>query len=129
MFDFEKYNKSTISTTEFNSKLQIILKNDWLEKDFGPSKNKANYRKNLKSIVILDAFNKIHLEKYDTTIDDEDVMYITERNNKVYNFIFGDVYLEESNNKNLGLKEVKVNFHRSFPPFVQSPTKIYFYSF
>ncbi|HEM4324096.1 TPA: hypothetical protein U1Y08_000885, partial [Streptococcus suis] len=61
MFDFEKYNKSTISTTEFNSKLEIILKNDWLEKDFGPSKNKANYRKNLKSIVILDAFNKIHL--------------------------------------------------------------------
>ncbi|MGO0053804.1 hypothetical protein PWH33_11690, partial [Streptococcus suis] len=86
MFDFEKYNKSTISTTEFNSKLETILTKDWLEKDFGPSKNKANYRKNLKSIVILDAFNKIHLEKYDTTIADEDVMYITERNNKVYNF-------------------------------------------
>ncbi|HFI0578554.1 TPA: phage resistance protein [Streptococcus suis] len=119
MFDFEKYNKNTISTNEFNSKLEIILKNDWLEKDFGPSKNKANYRKNLKSIVILDAFNKIHLEKYDTTIADEDVMYITERNNKVYNFIFGDVYLEESNNKNLGLKEVKVNFHSTFPSFAK----------
>lgn len=119
MFDFEQYNKSTISTNEFNSKLEIILKNDWLEKDFGPSKNKANYRKNLKSIVILDAFNKIHLEKYDTTIADDDVMYITERNNKVYNFIFGDVYLEESNNKNLGLKEVKVNFHSSFPSFAK----------
>ncbi|HFI0163653.1 phage resistance protein [Streptococcus suis] len=119
MFDFEKYNKSTISTTEFNSKLETILTKDWLEKDFGPSKNKANYRKNLKSIVILDAFNKIHLEKYDTTIADEDVMYITERNNKVYNFIFGEVYLEESNNKNLGLKEVKVNFHSSFPSFAK----------
>ncbi|HFI0694977.1 TPA: phage resistance protein [Streptococcus suis] len=119
MFDFEKYNKNTVSTNEFNSKLDSILTNDWLEKDFGPSKNKANYRKNLKSIVILDAFNKIHLEKYDTTIADEDVMYITERNNKVYNFIFADVYLEESNNKNLGLKEVKVNFHSSFPSFAK----------
>ncbi len=46
-------------------------------------------------------------------------MYITERNNKVYNFIFGEVYLEESNNKNLGLKEVKVNFHSSFPSFAK----------
>ena len=119
MFDFEKYNKSTISTTEFNSRLETVLTNDWLEKDFGPSKNKANYRKNLKSIVILDAFNKIHLEKYDTTIADDDVMYITERNNKVCSFIFGDVYLEESNNKNLGLKEVKVNFHSSFPSFAK----------
>lgn len=119
MFDFEKYNKNTVSTNEFNSKLVSILTNDWLEKDFGPSKNKANYRKNLKSIVILDAFNKIHLEKYDTTIADEDVMYITERNNKVYNFIFADVYLEESNSKIPGLKEVKVNFHSSFPSFAK----------
>ena len=46
-------------------------------------------------------------------------MYITERNNKVYNFIFADVYLEESNSKIPGLKEVKVNFHSSFPSFAK----------
>ena len=66
---------------------------NWTENDFGCSKLKADYKKQLSNIWQLDSLNKIRYDKKEVFIPNSEIMYIADKNGKEVNFI--SAYLKE----------------------------------
>lgn len=91
--------------------LKKIISMNWTETEFGPSKLKADYKKNLSKILQLDSFNNIQHDKEKVFIPDDKVMYIADRNGKEIKFISATVSEDKVT------KTVKVKYDSIFPPF------------
>lgn len=91
--------------------LKKIISMNWTETEFGPSKLKADYKKNLSKILQLDSFNNIQHDKEKIFIPDDKVMYIADRNGKEIKFISATVSEDKATNT------AKVKYDSIFPPF------------
>lgn len=91
--------------------LKKIISMNWTETEFGPSKLKADYKKNLSKILQLDSFNNIQHDKEKVFIPDDKVMYIADRNGKEIKFISATV------SEDRVTKTAKVKYDSIFPPF------------
>lgn len=99
-----------------NEDISNITKINWNEKDYGISKNKADYKKQLHSVYQLDSLNKIYHNNQEIFISDSEVMYLSECQGKIYKFVSG-VIKTKKNKK--GVETVTITFSRSFPPFAK----------
>lgn len=68
----------------------------WSEDDFGQSKMKADYKKQLSNILQLDSFNNIHHEGRKFFVASSEIMYIADKNGEEINFFW--IYSKESTN-------------------------------
>lgn len=93
--------------------LKQIVKMNWTENDFGCSKLKADYKKQLSNIWQLDSLNKIRYDKKEVFIPNSEIMYIADKNGKEVNFI--SAYLKEP--KKSG--EISISYDKSFPAFAK----------
>lgn len=100
---------------EFNRNLKTIISSDWTESEFGLSKHKADYKRQLHTIIALDFLNRVHYRGETDTIHDSDVGYISESKGKSYKFINGKMKIKEDKNKKT--KKLVVTVVAGFPPF------------
>lgn len=92
--------------------LKQIVKMNWTENDFGCSKLKADYKKQLSNIWQLDSLNKIRYDKKEVFIPNSEIMYIADKNGKEVNFI--SACLKESKSG-----EISISYDKSFPAFAK----------
>lgn len=92
--------------------LKQIVSMSWTESDFGRSKLKAEYKKQLSSIWQLDSLNKLHYTKKEVCIPSSEIMYIADKNGEEVNFI--SARIKETNNG-----ELKVIYDKTFPAFAK----------
>lgn len=91
--------------------LNKIISIKWTETDFGLSKMKADYKRQLSHILQLDSLNKIHHEGQEIFISNSEVMYISDRNGEEISFISARL-------KKLKEQEKwKIQFDKTFPEF------------
>ncbi|HEM4558257.1 TPA: hypothetical protein U1Z51_002118, partial [Streptococcus suis] len=67
--------------------LKEILQLNWNEAEFGQSKLKAEYKKQLYNIVAVDSLNNAWHNEKAVFIPDNRIMYITEQNGKTKKYI------------------------------------------
>lgn len=79
--------------------LKTLVNTDWKEAVFGKSKMKADYKKQIHQLVLLDDFNKVHYKNHEAFIPESEVMYTTEISGKVYKFISADLKIVENKQK------------------------------
>ena len=68
-------------------KLNEIIRLNWTEADFGFSKKKADYKRQLAHIYHLDSFNKLKYKGEEVTISASEIMYTTDVNGKEEKFV------------------------------------------
>ena len=79
--------------------LNKIVSMKWSEDDFGQSKMKADYKKQLSNILQLDNFNNIHHEGREFYVASSEIMYIADKNGEEINFISGKIISKKSKKK------------------------------
>ena len=67
--------------------LKEVVSLNWTDEDYGQSKHKADYKKQLANIYQLDSFNNIEHNKTKILIPENEVMYIVDRNGEQKKFI------------------------------------------
>ena len=67
--------------------LKEVVSLNWTDEDYGQSKHKADYKKQLANIYQLDSFNNIKHNKTKILIPESEVMYIADRNGEQKKFI------------------------------------------
>ena len=67
--------------------LKEVVSLNWTDEDYGLSKHKADYKKQLSNIYQLDGFNNIEHNKTKILIPESEVMYIADRNGEQKKFI------------------------------------------
>lgn len=67
--------------------LKEVVSLNWTDKDYGQSKHKADYKKQLSNIYQLDSLNYIEHNKTKILIPESEVMYIADRNGEQKKFI------------------------------------------
>ena len=93
-------------------KLKQIVKINWTESDFGRSKLKAEYKKQLSNIWQLDSLSKVNHNKKEVYISSSEIKYIADKNGKEVNFL--SARIKETNNG-----ELKVFYDKTFPAFAK----------
>lgn len=96
-------------------KLNEIIRLNWTEADFGFSKKKADYKRQLAHIYHLDSFNKLKYKGEEVTISASEIMYTTDVNGKEEKFVSAKIKQKKKNNKDI----IKVEFESSFQPFAK----------
>ena len=71
--------------------LNKIVSMKFSEDDFGQSKMKADYKKQLSNILQLDNFNNIHHGGREFFVASSEIMYIADKNGEEINFISGRI--------------------------------------
>lgn len=94
-------------------KLKEVVSLNWTDEDYGQSKHKADYKKQLSNIYQLDSFNNIEHNKTKILIPESEVMYIADRNGEQKKFI------SCSSVKILKKGEPKVTYKATFPTFAK----------
>ena len=94
-------------------KLNKIIKMNWTETDFGCSKLKADYKRQLSDIWQLDSLNKLHYQSKEITISSSEVMYSADVNGKEINFISAKIKPKKKDDN------VSISFKKNFPPFAK----------
>ena len=97
--------------------LKTLVDTDWKEAVFGKSKMKADYKKQIDQLVLLDEFNKVHYKNHETFIPEGEVMYTTEISDKVYKFIAADLKIIE--NKEKKTSRLQVSYRTGLTPFAK----------
>lgn len=85
---------------------------NWTESDFGRSKLKAEYKKQLSNIWQLDSLSKVNHNKKEVYISSSEIKYIADKNGKEVNFL--SARIKETNNG-----ELKVFYDKTFPAFAK----------
>ena len=67
--------------------LKEVVSLNWTDEDYGQSKHKADYKKQLSNIYQLDSLNYIEHNKTKILIPESEVMYIADRNGEQKKFI------------------------------------------
>ena len=93
--------------------LKEVVSLNWTDEDYGQSKHKADYKKQLSNIYQLDSFNNIEHNKTKILIPESEVMYIADRNGEQKKFIS----CSSVNTKING--EHKVTYKSTFPTFAK----------
>lgn len=96
--------------------LNKIVSMKWSEDDFGQSKMKADYKKQLSNILQLDNFNNIHHEGREFYVASSEIMYIADKNGEEINFISGKIISKKSKKKD-DEEKYSLKFDPIFPPF------------
>lgn len=96
--------------------LNKIVSMKWSEDDFGQSKMKADYKKQLSNILQLDNFNNIHHEGREFYVASSEIMYIADKNGEEINFISGKIISKKSKRKD-DEEKYSLKFDPIFPPF------------
>ena len=96
--------------------LNKIVSMKWSEDDFGQSKMKADYKKQLSNILQLDNFNNIHHEGREFVVASSEIMYIADKNGEEINFISGKIISKKSKKKD-DEEKYSLKFDPIFPPF------------
>ncbi|HEM3442736.1 TPA: phage resistance protein [Streptococcus suis] len=99
--------------------LKDILKLNWNEKEFGQSKLKADYKRQLHNIIAVDSLNNIWYDSKAIFIPDKQVMYITDCNGEQRKFI--SATLEKKTKGKADKKEeyIKIKYDANFSPFAK----------
>lgn len=100
----------------FKDSLNKIVSMKWSEDDFGQSKMKADYKKQLSNILQLDNFNNIHHEGREFYVASSEIMYIADKNGEEINFISGKIISKKSKKKD-DEEKYSLKFDPIFPPF------------
>ena len=95
-------------------KLNEIIRLNWTEVDFGCSRLKADYKKQLSDIYHLDSLNNLKYQGKEVTIPASDIMYTTDVNGKEEKFVSATTKRVKKDDS------IKVTFKNSFPPFTNS---------
>ena len=96
-------------------KLNEIIRLNWTEADFGFSKKKADYKRQLAHIYHLDSFNKLKYKGEEITISASEIMYTTDVNGKEEKFVSAKIKEKKKKNEDI----IKVEFESSFQPFAK----------
>lgn len=99
--------------------LKEILALNWSEQEFGHSKLKADYKKQLFNIIPLDTLNNIWYKNKKVFIPDKDVMYISECKGVQKKFISANVKLKKKGKGAEKTEYVSVTCDRNFSPFAK----------
>lgn len=94
-------------------RLKEVVSLNWTDEDYGQSKHKADYKKQLANIYQLDSFNNIEHNKTKILIPESEVMYIADRNGEQKKFICCSS-VKISNNS-----EPTVKYKATFPTFAK----------
>ena len=94
-------------------RLKEVVSLNWTDEDYGQSKHKAAYKKQLANIYQLDSFNNIEHNKTKILIPENEVMYIADRNGEQKKFICCSS-VKISNNS-----EPTVKYKAAFPTFAK----------
>lgn len=94
-------------------KLKQLIASDWSEDDFGLSKLKADYKRQLNNIYLLDSWNKFYYDGEEIYISDSEVSYLAECNGKTYKVVSADVRRLKTKNT------IKVTTNPNIPPFTK----------
>lgn len=87
---------------------------DWGSFDFGESVMKAELRKQLFKIKVIDDKGQVNYFTESKRVDDEDIMYITTNGRKTYRFIYGEVKLTTGEDPHIYYK-----VESTFPAFAK----------
>lgn len=93
--------------------LKEVVSLNWTDEDYGQSKHKADYKKQLSNIYQLDSFNYIEHNKTKILIPESEVMYIADRNGEQKKFISCNSVKIKSNG------EPTVTYKGTFPTFAK----------
>lgn len=99
-----------------NENISNIVRTNWSEEDYGISKNKADYKKQLHSVYQLDSMNKIYHNNKEIFISDNEVMYLAECNGRTYKFVSGKIKTKKNKD---GVQTASITFNSTFPPFAK----------
>ena len=94
-------------------KLNEIIRLNWTEVDFGCSRLKADYKKQLSDIYHLDSLNNLKYQGKEITIPVGNIMYTTDVNGKEEKFVSATTKRVKKDDS------IKVTFKNSFPPFAK----------
>lgn len=94
-------------------KLNEIIRLNWTEVDFGCSRLKADYKKQLSDIYHLDSLNNLKYQGKEITIPVGNIMYTTDVNGKEEKFVSATTKRVKKDDG------IKVTFKNSFPPFAK----------
>ena len=94
-------------------KLNEIIRLNWTEVDFGCSRLKADYKKQLSDIYHLDSLNNLKYQGKEITIPAGNIMYTTDVNGKEEKFVSATAKRVKKDDS------IKVTFKNSFPPFTK----------
>ncbi|WP_236127826.1 phage resistance protein [Streptococcus sp. GS001] len=93
--------------------LKEVVSLNWTDEDYGQSKHKADYKKQLSNIYQLDSFNYIEHNKTKILITESEVMYIADRNGEQKKFISCSSVKIKTNG------EPTVTYKTTFPTFAK----------
>lgn len=93
--------------------LNEIVGLNWTEADFGCSKRKADYKRQLAHVFQLDNFNKLNYQGEEVHISTSEIMYTTDVNGKEAKFISATLRRLKKDDS------IKVVYQNSFPPFAK----------
>ena len=96
--------------------LKKIVSMKWSEDDFGQSKMKADYKKQLSNILQLDSFNNIHHEGRKFFVASSEIMYIADKNGEEINFVSGRIVSKKPKKKD-DEEKYSLKLDPVFPPF------------
>ena len=100
-------------------KLNEIIRLNWTEADFGFSKKKADYKRQLAHIYHLDSFNKLKYKGEEVTISASEIMYTTDVNGKEEKFVSAKIKQKKKEKEKKNEDTIKVEFESSFQPFAK----------
>ncbi|HEM6454415.1 TPA: phage resistance protein [Streptococcus suis] len=102
--------------------LKEILQLNWNEAEFGQSKLKAEYKKQLYNIVAVDSLNNAWHNEKAVFIPDNRIMYITEQNGKTKKYISA-TFEKKTRGKGDNKKEyTHITYDKFFSPFAKLVT-------
>ena len=93
--------------------LNKIVGLNWTEADFGCSKRKADYKRQLAHVFQLDNFNKLNYQGEEVHISTSEIMYTTDVNGKEAKFISATLRRLKKDDS------IKIVYQNSFPPFAK----------
>lgn len=93
---------------------RLTTRIDWGSFDFGESVMKAELKKQLFKIKVVDSSGLVHLFNDSKRVAEEDIMYITTNGVKTYEFFYGEVGLTKGDEPHIYYKVEK-----NFPAFAK----------
>nr|pir 24K protein GP24C - Lactococcus phage mi7-9 [Lactococcus phage mi7-9]AAB22892.1 GP24C [Lactococcus phage phi7-9] len=93
---------------------RLTTRIDWGSFDFGESVMKAELKKQLFKIKVVDSSGLVHLFNDSKRVAEEDIMYITTNGVKTYEFFYGEVGLTKGEEPHIYYKVEK-----NFPAFAK----------
>ena len=102
--------------------LKEILKLNWNEQEFGQSKLKADYKKQLYNIIPVDGLNNAWYYDKPVFIPDNKIMYITECKGQTKKFISATMEKKEKGKGENKKEYIKITYDYNYSPFAKLVT-------